>query len=227
MGIVVAIIFGIAGLAIGYVLPRISNQIIERKLAQRQRQREMNFLDKKATPIWFALGNGLAWGVIGYFASSVPAGLLMGVLITMAVMFTVIDGLIHIIPNELILIGLPIAVLFQLTSFDLKHLWIAFACMFRHKVGASLTAVRRAGGTATLDQLNKYLFYAEMPVATSNYWDVLYGRIPGDAQQDGEGLQAMRILGKNMAWMLQLIENGKGKVTPPEKESKISTSFVR
>jgi len=99
--------------------------------------------------------------------------------------------------------------------------------MFRHKVGASLTAVRRAGGTATLDQLNKYLFYAEMPVATSNYWDVLYGRIPGDAQQDGEGLQAMRILGKNMAWMLQLIENGKGKVTPPEKESKISTSFVR
>jgi multimeric flavodoxin WrbA len=99
--------------------------------------------------------------------------------------------------------------------------------LFRHKVGASLTAVRRAGGTATLDQLNKYLFYAEMPIASANYWDVIYGRVPGDAAQDAEGAQAMRILGKNMAWLLQLIENGKGKVPTPEKESKASTSFIR
>lgn len=99
--------------------------------------------------------------------------------------------------------------------------------LFRHKVGASLSAVRRAGATAAIDQMNRYMLYAEMPIASSNYWDVIYGRMPGDAEQDGEGNQTMRILGKNMAWMLQLIENGKGTVAEPAAESKVATNFIR
>jgi multimeric flavodoxin WrbA len=99
--------------------------------------------------------------------------------------------------------------------------------LFRHKVGASISAVRRAGATATIDQLNRYMLYAEMPIVSSNYWDVIYGRMPGEAEQDAEGNQTMRILGKNMAWMLQLIENGKTGVVEPEGESKIATNFIR
>jgi hypothetical protein len=71
------------------------------------------------------------------------------------------------------------------------------------------------------------MLYAEMPIVSSNYWDVIYGRMPGDAEQDAEGNQTMRILGKNMAWMLQLIENGNGVVAEPEAESKIATNFTR
>ena len=98
---------------------------------------------------------------------------------------------------------------------------------FRHKVGAALSAVRRAGATATVDQLNRYMLYAEMPIVSSNYWDVIYGRIPGDAEQDEEGNQTMRILGRNMAWMLKLIENGKDAVAEPEAEKKVATNFIR
>lgn len=96
---------------------------------QRQRVKESNFLDTKMAPLWFALGTGLVWAFIGFFTADVLSGLLMGILITMAVMFTVIDGLIHIIPNEMILVGLPLAILFQITAFDLKHLGIALICM--------------------------------------------------------------------------------------------------
>lgn len=99
--------------------------------------------------------------------------------------------------------------------------------LFRHKVGGSLSAVRRAGATATIDQLNRYMLYAEMPIASSNYWDVIYGRMPGDSEQDGEGNQTMRILGKNMAWMLKLIENGKDAVAKPEPEAKVATNFIK
>lgn len=99
--------------------------------------------------------------------------------------------------------------------------------LFRHKVGAALSAVRRAGATATVDQLNRYMLYAEMPIVSSNYWDVIYGRIPGDAEQDEEGNQTMRILGRNMAWMLKLIENGKDAVAEPEAEKKVATNFIR
>lgn len=99
--------------------------------------------------------------------------------------------------------------------------------LFRHKVGASITAVRRAGATATIDQLNRYMLYAEMPIASANYWDVIYGRMPGDAEQDGEGNQTMRILGNNMAWMLKLIKNGDGVIAKPEAEAKVATNFIR
>lgn len=99
--------------------------------------------------------------------------------------------------------------------------------MLRHKVGASVVAVRRSGGVATFSQLNNYINYSEMVMPTSNYWNVIHGMNPGEALQDGEGVQIMRVLGKNMAWVMKLIENGKGAVKEPEGEGKVFTNFVR
>lgn len=99
--------------------------------------------------------------------------------------------------------------------------------MLRHKVGASVVAVRRAGGVATFNQLNNYINYSEMLMPTSNYWNVINGTKPGEALQDEEGVQIMRVLGKNMAWLLKLVENGKAKVTEPQREDKISMNFIR
>lgn len=99
--------------------------------------------------------------------------------------------------------------------------------MMRHKVGAAVVAVRRSGGVTTFDHLNHYINYAEMLMPTSNYWNVIHGRTPGEVLQDDEGVQIMRVLGKNMAWLLKLVENGKGVVKEPEKESKVMTNFIR
>jgi multimeric flavodoxin WrbA len=96
---------------------------------------------------------------------------------------------------------------------------------FRHKVGAAVVAVRRSGGSSALDGLNHYLNYAEMIIATSNYWNIIHGRTPGEALQDTEGVQTMRVLGKNMAWIMMMKEAS--KVAPPEKEEKERMSFIR
>jgi len=98
--------------------------------------------------------------------------------------------------------------------------------LFRHKVGASVVAVRRSGGLPTFNQLNNFLNYSEMLLPTSNYWNVIHGRAPGEVLQDEEGVQIMKVLGKNMAWLLKLAENGKN-IPAPEKEKKIFTSFIR
>lgn len=99
--------------------------------------------------------------------------------------------------------------------------------MLRHKVGASVVAVRRAGGVPTFNQLNNYINYSEMLMPTSNYWNVINGTSPGEALQDAEGVQIMRVLGTNMAWLMKLVENGKSKVTEPKREDKIFTNFIR
>jgi multimeric flavodoxin WrbA len=99
--------------------------------------------------------------------------------------------------------------------------------MLRHKVGAAAVAVRRSGGVTTFNQLNNYLNYAEMLMPTTNYWSVIHGMAPGEVQQDGEGKQIMSVLGKNMAWLMKLVENGKGTVTEPKKEEKVMTNFIR
>jgi multimeric flavodoxin WrbA len=99
--------------------------------------------------------------------------------------------------------------------------------MLRHKVGASVVAVRRSGGVPTFEQLNNYLNYSEMLMPTSNYWNVIHGTAPGEAKEDEEGRQIMRVLGKNMAWLMKLIEFGKGKIQEPEAEGKIFTNFIR
>lgn len=99
--------------------------------------------------------------------------------------------------------------------------------MLRHKVGATVVAVRRSGGVATFDSLNHYILYSEMVVPTSNYWNVTHGRKPGEAEQDGEGNQIMRVLGKNMAWLMKVMEAGKSQVEPVPQEEKILTNFIR
>jgi multimeric flavodoxin WrbA len=99
--------------------------------------------------------------------------------------------------------------------------------LFRHKVGAAVTAVRRSGGIPTFTQLTNYLNYCEMAVATSNYWSVIHGHSPGEAKEDKEGKQIMRVLGKNMAWLMQVVEAGKEEITPPEKEDKVAMNFIR
>jgi multimeric flavodoxin WrbA len=99
--------------------------------------------------------------------------------------------------------------------------------MLRHKVGAAVVAVRRSGGLPTFNQLNNFLCYAEMMLPTSNYWNVIHGTRPGEATQDEEGKQIMRILGKNMAWLLKLVEHGVKTIPPPEKEGKTYMNFIR
>lgn len=97
--------------------------------------------------------------------------------------------------------------------------------LYRHKVGASVVAVRRSGEVATFDHLNHYFTLAEMFLPSSNYWNVIHGRMPGEALQDEEGVQIMRVLGKNMAFLLNAVANNKENL--PEKEQKIMTSFIR
>lgn len=98
--------------------------------------------------------------------------------------------------------------------------------MLRHKVGASVVAVRRSGGLPAFDQLNNFLNYAEMLIPTSNYWNVIHGQAPGEVAQDVEGVQIMRVLGKNMAWLMKVVEHGKGVITPPERETKTFFNFI-
>lgn len=99
--------------------------------------------------------------------------------------------------------------------------------MLRHKVGAAVVAVRRSGGLPTFDQLNNFLNYAEMLLPTSNYWNVIHGRAPGEVVRDEEGVQIMRVLGKNMAWLLKLVAHGREAVPPPAREPKTYMSFIR
>ncbi len=131
-----------------------------------------------------------------------------------------------------ILLGSPVhysAVAANMKAFLDRAFYVAGAndSMFRHKVGASVVSVRRSGGLPTFNELNHYLNYSEMILATSNYWNVIHGTRPGDIHQDEEGVQIMRVLGKNMAWILKLVENGKDKVIEPELEAKKYTNFVR
>ena len=95
------------------------------------------------------------------------------------------------------------------------------------KVGASVVAARRGGLSATFDELNKYFTISGMPVASSQYWNSVHGRLPGEAARDEEGLQTMRTLARNMAFLMKSITLGKEKYGLPKKEDKIATSFVR
>jgi len=98
---------------------------------------------------------------------------------------------------------------------------------FRHKVGAAVVAVRRTGGSSTLDTLNHFLTYSEMMLATSSYWNIIHGTVPGDATQDAEGVQIMETLGENMAWQLKMREATKETVPAPARKQKVMTSFIR
>ena len=99
---------------------------------------------------------------------------------------------------------------------------------FYLKPAAAIVSARRAGTTAALDQLNKYFTISQMPVISSRYWNMVHGATPEDVKKDLEGLQIMRVLGKNMAWFLKCKVAGiKAGVPFPEKEENIRTNFIR
>ncbi|MBP3729989.1 MAG: flavodoxin family protein [Mailhella sp.] len=95
------------------------------------------------------------------------------------------------------------------------------------KVGAAVVVARRGGLSATFDELNKYFTIAGMPIASSQYWNSVHGREQGDALKDGEGLQTMRTLARNMTFLMKSIALGKEKFGLPEKEAWIPTHFIR
>lgn len=94
------------------------------------------------------------------------------------------------------------------------------------KVGASIAVARRGGTSATYDELNKYFGISGMPIAASTYWNSVHGRVPGEAAEDGEGLQTVRVLAGNMAFLMKSIALGKKKYGLPEAEEKVMTNFI-
>ena len=95
------------------------------------------------------------------------------------------------------------------------------------KVGACVAVARRGGCSAAFDELNKYFTIAGMPVASSQYWNSVHGRAPGEAEKDAEGLQTMRTLARNAAFLMKSIALGKEKFGLPEKEEPLRTHFIR
>ena len=95
------------------------------------------------------------------------------------------------------------------------------------KVGASVVCARRGGCSATFDELNKYFTISNMPVASSQYWNSIHGRLPGEAEMDEEGKQTMRVLARNMTFLMKSIALGKEKFGLPKTEQRVSTNFIR
>ena len=99
---------------------------------------------------------------------------------------------------------------------------------FYLKPAAAVVSARRAGTTATFDQLNKYFTITQMPVIASRYWNMVHGHTPEEVKKDLEGMQTMRVLGRNMAWFLKCKQAGiKAGVPLPEREETIITNFIR
>ena len=110
----------------------------------------------------------------------------------------------------------------------LDRAFYAGGAAFRHKPGAAVAVARRGGTTASFDVLNKYFTICEMPVVSSTYWNNVHGRLPGEAAQDAEGLQTMRNIGQNMAWLLKCIEAGKAAgIDIPVAERGQMTNYIR
>ena len=100
--------------------------------------------------------------------------------------------------------------------------------IFPHKPASAIVSARRAGTTATLDQLNKYFTITQMPIISGRYWNMVHGATPDDVKQDLEGMQNMRILARNMAWHLKCKEAGeKAGVPMPKTEQTVFTNFIR
>ena len=98
---------------------------------------------------------------------------------------------------------------------------------FRHKIGASLCTLRRAGSLTTVNQLNRFLFASEMILAPSSGPGIIHGSLPGEALEDAEGANALRQTGRNMAWLLKMKEATKETVPPPAPEKRVYMNFIR
>lgn len=115
----------------------------------------------------------------------------------------------------------------SLVSF-LNRLFYSAGRTFSNKPGAAIVSARRAGTTAALDELNKFFTISNMPLVPSKYWNMVHGFTPDDVRKDEEGMQTMRQLGRNMAWLLKCIEAGKNAgVELPAREKPLITNFIR
>ncbi|MBQ6853752.1 MAG: flavodoxin family protein [Peptococcaceae bacterium] len=114
-----------------------------------------------------------------------------------------------------------------ITSF-MDRAFYGKGAVYANKPAAAVMSCRRGGATATLDQLNKYFTISNMPIVSSQYWNMVHGNTPDEVRQDAEGMQTMRTLGINMAWLLKCIEAGKtAGIAMPEREAKVATNFIR
>ncbi|MCD8381907.1 MAG: flavodoxin family protein [Clostridiales bacterium] len=147
----------------------------------------------------------------------------------------VFDGGIHQITDELdgidgIVVGSPVyyaSASGQITSF-LDRLFYVNGKRMAGKLGASVVSCRRGGASAAFDQLNKYFLISNMTVVGSQYWNQVHGNTPEEVRQDEEGLQTMRTLAANMAWLLKSIQAGRAAGVPaPVYEAKRGTNFIR
>lgn len=129
-----------------------------------------------------------------------------------------------------LILGAPVyyaGVAGQMNAFC-DRLFYASRGRFARKVGAAVVSCRRGGASAAFDRLNKYFTIAQMPIASSQYWNQVHGNTPEEVLRDEEGMQTMRTLGENMAWLLKCIEAGKKAGVPdPIEEPKIRTNFIR
>ena len=115
----------------------------------------------------------------------------------------------------------------QITSF-LDRMFFMKSGAYAHKPAAAVVSCRRGGASASFDRLNKYFTIARMPVVSSQYWNSVHGNTPDEVRKDLEGMQTMRTLGENMAWMLAVIAAGKAAGVPlPASEQRVQTNFIR
>ena len=110
----------------------------------------------------------------------------------------------------------------------LDRLFYAHSHKFRGKLASSVAVCRRGGGTATIDQMNKYFGFAEMPIVSSQYWNVIHGNHPDEIKQDAEGMQILKVLADNMSFLLQCLDAGKkAGIQMPPKDKRQWTNFIR
>jgi len=108
----------------------------------------------------------------------------------------------------------------------LDRMFFGKSAGYAYKPGAAIVNCRRGGASAAFDRLNKYFTISNMPVVPSQYWNATHGVTPEEVRQDLEGMQIMRTLGRNMAWLLKCIETAKATVPYPDKESPLRTNFI-
>ena len=132
----------------------------------------------------------------------------------------------HFASDQLVVVGSPVYYAGPNGSLCALLDRVFYSCgkYLAYKPGAAVAVCRRGGASATFDRLNKYFTIMNMPVVPSQYWNSVHGRLPGEAREDAEGLQTMRVLARNMA---RLLKAGVGPALTPEAEERQWTHFIR
>ena len=171
--------------------------------------------------IWVARGDMTGCNVCHYCHRTENGCIKKDIVNEVAAKLTEADGLV---------VGSPVyysSASGQIISF-MDRLFCSSANNLCRKPAAAVVSCRRSGSTATFDQLNKYFSINNMPIVSSNYWNAVHGNTPAEVMCDLEGLQTMRQLGQNMAWLLRCISAGcEAGIVPPVYEKRLSTNFIR